>query len=100
MFFCHFKKGYKSDTIFQLIEKKDTFNPYDGLSSDALDQTKELAKDLIKNMPKPPMCENCKEEENYYMANGLHYYASHELDSIANEGYKKQMRLEKEFYSK
>lgn len=98
VFFAILKEGYKNDTIFRLIEKKDAFNPYDNLSPDALDQIKELAKDLIKNMPKPAMCENCKDGENYYMANALHYYASYELDSIANEAYKKQMRLDKELY--
>jgi hypothetical protein len=98
VFFTILKESYKNDTIFQLIEKKDAFNPYDNLSPDALDQIKELAKDLIKNMPKPTMCENCKDGENYYMANALHYYSSHELDSIANAAYKKQMRLDKELY--
>ena len=40
------------------------------------------------------MCENCKEGENYYMANCLHYYASHELDSIAKKNYKKHVKKE------
>jgi len=98
VFFTILKESYQNDTIFQLLEKKDAFNPYDNLSTDALEQTRELAKEFIKSMPSPAMCENCKEGQNYYMANGLHYYASCELDSIAYAAYKKQVRLDKELY--
>lgn len=100
VFLSILRESYQNDTIFKLLEKKDTFNPYNGLSGDALDQTKQLATKFIKNMPKSAICENCKEGENYYMANSLHYYASCELDSIACEAYKKKLRLEKELYTK
>ena len=82
VFFACLKESYQNDTIFELIEKRDAFNPYDGLSLDDINKTKELAKHLVNNIPKPAMCENCKEGENYYMANSLHYYASRDLDSI------------------
>lgn len=68
----------------------------DGLSLDDLNKTKELAKKLFNNMPKVAMCENCKEGENYYMSNSLHYYSSKELDSIAKEEYKKHLKMQKE----
>jgi hypothetical protein len=83
-----------------LIEKKYLLNPYNNLSPDVLNQTKVLGQEFIKNMPKPPMCKNCKEGENYYMKNGLNYYACCKLDSIAYAAYKKQVTLQKELYTK
>ena len=100
VFITILKESYQNDAIFQLIEKKDLLNPYNNLSPEVLKQTKVLGKEFIESMPKPPMCENCKEGENYYMENGLNYYASCKLDSIAYAAYKKQMRLEKELYTK
>lgn len=96
VFFACLKESYKNDTIFKLIDNRDAFNPYDGLSLDDLNKTKELAKKLVNNMPKAAMCENCKEGENYYMSNSLHYYASRELDSIAKEEYKNHLKMQKE----
>lgn len=95
VFFACLKESYKNDTIFKLIDNRDAFNPYDGLSLDDLNKTKELAKKLVNNMPKAAMCENCKEGENYYMSNSLHYYASKELDSIAKEEYKNHLKMQK-----
>ncbi|WP_343618027.1 hypothetical protein, partial [Flavobacterium sp.] len=51
VFFSCLKEGYQSDTIFQLLEQKDAFNPYDGLSLDAINETRRIAKEFIKNMP-------------------------------------------------
>lgn len=83
-FFACLGESYQNDTLFKIIEKKDAFNPYDGLSLEALQKARELAKNLVKNMPPPSMCEGCTPGMNYYMANALHYYNSRELDSIAN----------------
>ena len=89
VFFTALKDPYSSDSsIFQLIEKKDAFNPYDGLSLKEMQIANELGTSLIKNMPSPSMCENCSDGMNYYMATALHYYNSRELDSIAKKYYK------------
>lgn len=92
VFFECLKESYKNDSIFSLIEKKDALNPYDGLTLDDLNQTKKLGQDIIKNIPKPSMCENCKDDVNYYMSNCLHYYNSRELDSIAKRAYQEYLK--------
>ena len=89
VFLSSLKESYKSDSIFSLIAKKDAFNPYDGLSLEAINKAKELGASLVKNMPPPVMCDDCKPGMNYYMANALHYYNSRELDSIANAEFKR-----------
>lgn len=95
VFFSALQEAYKSDTlIFQLIDKKDAFNPYDGLMPDAMEKANELGKTLINKMPPPVMCESCRPGENYYMAASLHYYNSKELDSIARLMYKAHVKKE------
>lgn len=89
-FFAALRESYKSDTlIFKLIEKKDAFNPYDGLPPDAYQKAKSMGINIIKNIPAPAMCENCKGEINYYMSICLKFYESKELDSVAKIMYKK-----------
>ncbi len=97
VFFSAVREAYQSDTlIFQLIEKKDAFNPYDGLTLKEIEMADEMRKNLIKNMPSPSMCENCAAGSNYFMASGLHYYASRELDSIAGKLYKIHIKNDKD----
>lgn len=99
-FFECIKKGYKNDTIFKLISKKDLLYIYEPFALQH-SQIDKLATNLIDNLPKPiyPHCDDCntKEEQeeilkNYICASCLNYYASRELDSIAKSNYK---RLEK-----
>lgn len=97
VFFECLRQSYKSDTIFKLIEQKDAFNPYDGLSIEALQKAKQLARDFVKNMP-PATCEGCGEGVNYYMANSLHYCNSKDLDLIAQEEYKKYVKKNKKIW--
>jgi hypothetical protein len=93
VFFSALRAAYKNDTtLFNLIEKRDAFNPYDGLSLDALNMARSLGTSLIKNMPPPAMCEECEDGMNYYMATALHYYNSKELDLIARAEYKKYVK--------
>lgn len=101
VFFSSLRAAYKSDTtIFKLIETKDAFNPFDGLSLSAVMKAKQLGQKLIENMPsKPAMCENCKPGMNYYMATALHYYMSAELNSIAVSEYKKDMKSNNLYFS-
>jgi len=94
VFFECLRVSYKNDTIFKLIEQKDAFNPYDGLSQAALNKAEELARNFVKNMP-PATCEDCTGDDNYYMANSLHYYNSKDLDMIAREEYKNHVKEDK-----
>lgn len=95
VFFSCLRESYKNENVFKLIEQKDALNPYDGLSLEDLQKSKELGTNLSANIPKPIMCENCKEGDNYYMSNCLHYYISKELDSIAKKAYKNHLKMEK-----
>lgn len=99
VFFSALREAYSSDTlIFELIEKRDALNPYDGLSLAEMKQADSIGKTLIKNIPPPKMCEGCKGDMNYYMATSLHYYNSRELDSIARSLYKEHIRYDKEIF--
>lgn len=98
MFFACLKESHPNDTIFNLISKRDAFNPYEGLGLTNSNKAKELGKKIIQNIPPPKMCEGCKDGKNYYMANCLHYYKSKDLDSIANSEYKKFITQQKELY--
>ncbi len=95
VFFTSLRSAYKSDTLFRYLEKKDAFNPFDGLSADAESIADSLGKKLMRNIPPPKMCEGCKGDQNYYMATALHYYKSVELDAIARSEFKKHIKQEK-----
>ena len=98
-FFAALRESYKSDTsIFKLIEKKDAFNPYDGLPPDAYQKAKSMGIEIIKNIPPPAMCEGCKGDMNYYMAICLKFYESKELDSVARVLYKEQKKSDKKLW--
>jgi hypothetical protein len=43
VFFACLRESYKDDSLFKMIEKKDAFNPYDGLEGDAIIKASELA---------------------------------------------------------
>ena len=96
VFFACLRESYKSDSLFNMIEKKDAFNPYDGLGPEDFKKIRELAKKFVANMPPPAMCDGCKADVNYYMAHSLHYYASKELDAIARKQYKEYSKNYKE----
>ena len=60
VFLSSLRAAYLSDPrIFELIEKKDAFNPYDGLSLDEMRKADSIGVLFIKQMPSPKMCENC-----------------------------------------
>lgn len=97
VFFATLRKAYQSDTLFTMIEKKDAFNPYDGLTPEDMQKAQQLADNLISHMPPPAMCESCTPGMNYYMAHALHYYQSRELDSVTKAQYRKYKQNEKAF---
>ena len=93
-FFSCLKKGYKSDSITNLISKKDLlylYEPY-AFQHEQIDSISSL---IIEKMPKPIYPHNDeindkKElDKNYICASCLNYYSSRELDSIAKKKYKK-----------
>lgn len=95
MFYACLNEGYQNDSIFELMKKRDLFNPYDEIDFDEIDSARANGKKIIKNMPKPWHCDDCKGNENYISANCLHYYASRELDSIARISYKAHLKRRK-----
>ena len=100
VFFACLKESYPNDSIFRLIEKRDVFNPYDGLNPENLEKAKHLGQFLSQNIPPASMCEGCADGQNYYMATCLHYYASSELDSIARAQYRKYKEQLDSMYKK
>ncbi|HEY1196677.1 hypothetical protein [Flavobacterium sp.] len=99
VFLWSLKESGQNDSIFQM-ERKNLYNSYGVLSLDEMNETRRLAKDFVKTIPKPLICENCKEDEYYYLKNCLHYYASCELEFIAKEAYKKHLSMQTESLAK
>jgi len=89
VFLSSLRAAYRSDPrIFELIEKKDAFNPYDGLSLDEMRKADSIGVLFIKQMPSPKMCENCGDGVNYFVASCLHFYNSKQLERITRTMYK------------
>ena len=93
-FFSCLKKGYKSDSITNLISKKDLLYLYEPYAFQH-EQIDSISRLIIEKMPKPIYPHNDeindkKElDKNYICASCLNYYSSRELDSIAKKKYKK-----------
>lgn len=101
VFISSLKESYKNNKlIFELIEKKDALNPYDGLSYEALEKATLIGIKLITEMPPPTMCDDCNKDQNYYIATALHYYKSKQLDSIAIVEFKKFLSQQNSIGSK
>ncbi len=83
VFFAILMESYKNTAAFDEIKKVDVFNPFDGLPFSIQLKIDSIGKNFVKNMPRPPFCDECKPEQNYYMAQALHFYESRQLDSIA-----------------
>jgi hypothetical protein len=94
-FFAALRESYQSDSIFNMIAKKDGFNTYDGLELDALQKARELARNLVKHIPNAVLCDECKNGQKYYMAYALRYYNSKQLDSVAQIYYKRHLDSDK-----
>lgn len=100
MYYECIKEGYQNDTLMRMIRKVDLLNPYDDIDFEDIDYARSLGRKIIENMPKPYHCEDCKGHENYVSSNCLHYYASRELDSIAQSAYKKHLKNRKKTWGK
>lgn len=96
-FFSCIRQGYKNDTIFKLISKKDLLYRYEPFAYQH-NEIDIIANKIIQNIPRPiyAPCDDCTDKEkdeeykkNYICATCLNYYASRELDSIAKKTYNK-----------
>ena len=96
VFYECLREGFKNDTIFKLMSEKDLFNSYDAIDFTTIDFARELGKKIIIKMPAPYIKIDLGEEyllkKNFISYNCLNYYASKELDSIANSEYKKMLK--------
>ena len=95
VFYECLKEGYKNDSIFKLMEKKDLFNSYDAIDFTTIDYARELGKHIIIKIPTPYIKIEVGNEylknKNFISYSCLNYYASKELDSIANIEYEKML---------
>jgi hypothetical protein len=84
VFFAILEECYKGTDAMKEIHKRDVGNPYDGIYSASLFKSIDsIGKDFARRIPPPILCDECTKEQNYFMAQALHFYASYELDSIA-----------------
>ncbi len=95
VFYECLKEGYKNDTIFKLMAEKDLFNSYDAIDFTTIDYARELGKQIIIKIPTPYIKIEVGNEylknKNFISYSCLNYYASKELDSIANIEYEKML---------
>jgi len=90
VFFSILEECLKGTDAMKEIRKRDVGNPYDGIYSASLfKETDSIGKDFAKKIPPPTLCDECTKEQNYFMAQALHFYASSELDLIAKTTLKK-----------
>jgi hypothetical protein len=95
MFYQCIKEGFKKDSVFELMRKKDLFNSSEYvLNLKNAEIARDLGRKIIKNLPPPFIKSDDKDisEMNFISASCLHYYASRELDSIAKSAYKVYIR--------
>jgi len=94
------KEGYKNDSIFKLMAKKDLFNSSEINGFSEMEKARALGREIINKMPPPYIHIDDKDITgmNFISATCLHYYASKELDSIAKIAYKKHVKMEKKAF--
>ena len=93
VFYGCIKEGLGNDSLRILLKDKDFFNKSLDLEFKTIDEARKLGSSIVINMPKPYIkLENKKDlNKNFISYNCLKYYASKELDSIANVEYKKEL---------
>ncbi|MEJ2884339.1 hypothetical protein [Pedobacter sp. GR22-6] len=91
VFIAILRECYKGTDAMKEISKRDAGNPYDGIYSlEIFKAIDSIGIDFAKKIPPPSLCPECRPGENYFMAQALHFYRSHELDSIARAELKKE----------
>jgi len=92
-FYGCINQGLENDSLKIILKRKDLFNPNLNLEFSTIDLARESGKNIILQLPKPYIKIDAGEEnlknKNYISYTCLKYYASRELDSIAQEEYKK-----------
>lgn len=93
------RKGYKNDTIFQLMAKEDLFCSIEGVDFDYLQRAHQLGENVGKNIPKPFIKIEEEEDKNKKLIcqSCLLFYTSKELQTSAKKEYKSFLQSEKEF---
>lgn len=87
------KESYQNDTIFKLISKKDISGSHDFIVwITEIEIARKLGREFADNIPDPEYKFDYKIGQKYYMSSCLKYYASRELDSIAQIEYKKYLK--------
>jgi hypothetical protein len=96
VFYSCLNEGYQNDSLRKVFQNKDLFNLYDGFDINSIDFARKLGKQIIIKMPKPYIKIDIGEDDlnnkNFISYNCLNYYASKELDSIANIEYEKMLK--------
>lgn len=100
VFYECLKEGYKNDSIFKLMSKKDLFNSSEIYDFSEMDSARVLGRKIINKIPPPYIHLDDKDITgmNFISATCLHYYASKELDSIAKIAYKKHVKMKKKAF--
>ncbi|OYQ49905.1 hypothetical protein CHU92_00230 [Flavobacterium cyanobacteriorum] len=93
VFYGCIKEGLGNDSLRILLRNKDLFNPNLELDIETINHARGLGAIFIEKIPQPYIKIDKGEEhlrnKNFISYNCLRYYASKELDSIANEEYRK-----------
>jgi len=86
VFYGCIKEGLGNDSLRIILKDKDLFNKSIELEFNTIDNARQLGSYIVLNMPKPFIkFENENDlNKNFISYNCLKYYASRELDSIAN----------------
>ena len=92
-FYGCMNQGLENDSLKIILKSKDLFNPNLNLDFSTIDLARQSGKNSILQLPKPFIKVDVGEEnlqtKNYFSYTCLKYYASRELDSTAQEEYKK-----------
>lgn len=84
VFLSILRESFKGTDAVKEMNKKDVGNPFDGIYSPELfRKIDSIGQDFVRKMPSPVLCDECTKEQNYFIAQALHFYASSDLDSIA-----------------
>ncbi|HEU4496967.1 MAG TPA: hypothetical protein VFR70_07940 [Flavobacterium sp.] len=93
VFYGCIREGIGNDSLRIILQRKDLFNPYCDMDFSIIDDARKRGKQIIEKMPdayiKIDKGEEHLKEKNFILNTCLMYYASRELDSIANAVYKK-----------
>lgn len=108
VFYSCIRDGYKNDSIWLLMDKEDWFSTYDAIDLLDIDSAVVIGQKAIKNLPEEVYFNSQEfssdkdksKHKNYISATCLHYYISRELDSIAKEAFKHEVKRKTELYGK